>query len=213
MPLAFPRCAVRPLSMARNGRPRSVPAVETGFPPIATGFPPIAAGDARVLVLGSMPGRASLQRGEYYAHPQNAFWPIVGAIAGAGPELPYDQRAAVLQRCGLAVWDVLQSCARTGSLDADIDKNSIVVNDFATFFATHRELRAVFCNGGAAYGCYRRYVVPNLAVDWRALPLVQLPSTSPAHASLRLAEKLAVWSAAISPWLASCSNGEAPLIS
>lgn len=163
-----------------------------------------------MLVLGSMPGQASLQRREYYAHPQNAFWPILGAIAGAGPDLPYEQRAAVLQRRGLAVWDVLQSCARPGSLDAAIDQQSIVVNDFATFFAGHRELRAVFCNGGAAFACYRRYVLPNLAAEWRGLPVVPMPSTSPAHASRRFVEKLAAWSAAISPWLASCSNGEPP---
>lgn len=189
--------------MARNRRPRTVSEV-------ATGFPPIAAANARVLVLGSMPGRASLQRGEYYAHRQNAFWPIFGAIAGALPELPYERRVALLRQRGVAVWDVLQSCARVGSLDAGIDPESIVVNDFGTFLDAHRELRAIFCNGGAAHDGYRRYVLPNLAAAWRGLPVVQLPSTSPAHAALRLVDKLAAWSAAISPWLASCSNGEPP---
>ena len=107
---------------------------------LLTGFPPIAAADARVLVLGSMPSVASLAREQYYGHPQNAFWPIMGRLFGAGPELPYDERKAVLVERGVAVWDVLQSCRRAGSLDTAIDRDSEQANDFATFFRKHRQI-------------------------------------------------------------------------
>src|SRR3954462_2146542 len=99
-------------------------------------FPPIESRTARVLVLGSMPGTASLRASQYYAYQHNAFWPIMGGLFGAGPEIPYAKRIAILRRAGLAVWDVLASCAREGSLDADIDEGSIVLNDFRTFFDT-----------------------------------------------------------------------------
>src|SRR3954468_8036690 len=99
-------------------------------------FPPIESRAARALVLGSMPGAASLRAGQYYAYRHNAFWPIMGALFGAGPEIPYGKRIAILRRAGLAVWDVLASCAREGSLDADIDEGSIVPNDFRMFFDT-----------------------------------------------------------------------------
>lgn len=140
-----------------------------------------------------MPGVASLRAGQYYAHPHNAFWKIMGELAGAGPELPYAARCARLAQRGIAVWDVLQSCVRSGSLDAGIDDASIVANDFAAFFAAHRSLRAVFCNGGKAFLCFRRHVRPQLDERAAALPVVQLPSTSPAHAALGLGDKLRRW--------------------
>ena len=92
---------------------------------------------ARVLVLGSMPSVASLAKQEYYGHPRNAFWPIMGRLFGAGPELPYDQRKAVLCERGVAVWDVLKTCRRAGSLDTSIRVDSETPNDFVTFFRAH----------------------------------------------------------------------------
>lgn len=160
-------------------------------------FPPIADARARVLVLGSMPSTASLAAGQYYAHPHNAFWPIMGALLGAGPELPYARRTVRLRQARVAVWDVLQSCVRPGSLDADIETDSIAANDLAGFFAAHRRIRAVFCNGGTAYDCYRRYVLPCLRGAAAALPVVRLPSTSPANARLRLAQKVEPWRAVL----------------
>lgn len=162
-------------------------------PVLVRSFPPIADARARVLVLGSMPGVASLRAGQYYAHPHNAFWPIMGRLVGAGRELPYARRTARLRRAHIALWDVLQSCVRPGSLDGDIDEDSIVPNDFAAFFAAHPRIAVVFCNGGKAFASYRRHVLPTLAGVAAALPIVRLPSTSPAHAALRLPQKLSRW--------------------
>lgn len=163
-------------------------------------FPPILGRAPRVLVLGSMPGAASLRAGQYYAHPHNAFWRIMGELVGAGPELPYTRRCARLRRRGIAVWDVLRSCVRPGSLDARIEPDSMVVNDFAALFAAHPRLQLVACNGGTAWRCYQRLVRPGLG-DAAAPAVVQLPSTSPAHASLRFGDKLQRWRDALLPHL------------
>ena len=156
-------------------------------------FAPIAHRAARVLVLGSMPGAASLRAGQYYAYPHNAFWPIMGELFGAGPGIAYEKRILCLKRTGLAVWDVMASCVREGSLDADIDEASIVPNDFPAFFAAHPQIGHVFFNGAKAEACFRRCVSPQLAD--RGLKFTRLPSTSPAHASLALPQKLRAWRA------------------
>ena len=162
------------------------------------GLPAVAAADARVLVLGSMPGAASLTAQQYYAHPRNAFWPIMGAIAGAGPQLPYLQRLPRLTDAGIALWDVLAHCVRVGSLDARIEPGSIVVNDFDAFFAARPRITLVAFNGGTAARMFARHVAPSLA---RQVASVALPSTSPAHAAMRLEEKLDAWRSAIAPCL------------
>jgi hypoxanthine-DNA glycosylase len=163
------------------------------MPVPSLGFPPIAAPDARVLVLGSLPGQVSLARREYYAQPHNAFWRIMGALFEAGPDLEYRQRSARLIAAGVAVWDVCAAAVRAGSLDAAIEPDTVVANDFAGFFATHRGIAHVFANGGTAHRLYRRLVLPTLSQDLRGLPLHLLPSTSPAHASLRFEQKLERW--------------------
>lgn len=165
----------------------------TAMPPLR-GFAPIAAADARVLVLGSMPSEASLAAQQYYAHPRNAFWPLMGELFGAGPGLPYAERTARLRAAGVAVWDVLAACRRSGSLDAAIDPTSMQINDFPAFFAGHPGIVQVFFNGSTADAVFRRWVLRRL--DPAALPaLVRLPSTSPAHAGRSLAEKLTAWRA------------------
>jgi hypoxanthine-DNA glycosylase len=158
-------------------------------------LPPVADARARVLVLGSMPGEASLRARQYYAHPQNAFWPIVGELFGFAADAPYARRTAMLRRCGIALWDVFASCVRDGSLDGDIEPGSVEVNDFATFFGAHPRIGTVFCNGGTAYAGFRRRVLPTLPAAAAALHVVHLPSTSAAHASLRPRQKLARWRA------------------
>lgn len=159
---------------------------------IVCSFPPVAAPDARILILGSMPGKASLAANQYYAHPQNLFWRIMGEVFGARPELPYDERLAVLLNSGVALWDVLKECFRESALDADIVEASIVTNDFAGFLAQHPNIRHVFFNGTKAEQAFRRYALPTLAHV--PLPeLVRLPSTSPANASIPLALRLAQW--------------------
>jgi len=160
---------------------------------VVRSFAPIARADARVLILGSMPGQASLDAQQYYAYPHNAFWPIMSSLLGFDPQLTYAQRVAALIERSVAVWDVLQSCERPGSLDASIVEATIVANDFAAFFDDHPAVGHIFFNGAKAETAYRRHVLPNLEPQCRGLAMQRLPSTSPAHAALRLAQKLDQW--------------------
>ncbi len=148
---------------------------------------------ARVLVLGSMPGVASLAAGQYYAHPRNQFWPIMGALFGADPALPYERRLTLLTQAGIALWDVLASCERQGSLDAAIDARTAQANDFAAFLDTHPLITRVCFNGALAATRFQRDVMPHV----RALHMTRLPSTSPAHAGMSAADKLAAWRQAL----------------
>jgi hypoxanthine-DNA glycosylase len=163
------------------------------MPTPSLAFPPIAAPDARVLLLGSLPGRASLAAHQYYAQPHNAFWRIMGELFGAGPDVPYEERAACLRASGIALWDVCKAAVRPGSLDASIDLSTVVTNDFERFFREHPCIAHVCVNGGAAHRLYVRKVQASLPDPLPALPLHLLPSTSPAHASLRFAQKLERW--------------------
>lgn len=156
-------------------------------------FPPIQNRNARVLVLGSMPGAASLRAGRYYEYKHNAFWKIMGELFGAGPDVAYEKRIVMLKRAGLAVWDVLESCVREGSLDSAIDEVSIVPNDFRNFFASHPGIGHVFFNGGMAENSFRRYVRPHLPET--GIRFARLPSTSPAHAARNFETKLKAWRA------------------
>lgn len=153
----------------------------------------MASADATVLVLGSVPGEASLRAGQYYANERNAFWRIMGDLLGAGPSLPYADRLGRLSAAGIALWDVIADCQRSGSLDADIVAASVRANDFAGFLAAHPGIGAIYFNGAAAENNFRRLVLPGLPGQ-DALRLIRLPSTSPAHAALSYADKLAKWS-------------------
>jgi len=164
---------------------------------LSHGFPAVADASARVLVLGSLPGKASLDAQEYYANRQNVFWRIMGDLIGAGPAVPYAQRLEKLQAAGIALWDVIAAGERPGSLDANIVKDSVCVNDFSAFFDVHRNIQRVFFNGATAEGAFRRHVLPGLrAANFQ---LIRLPSTSPAHAASSYADKLKAWSAIIVP--------------
>ena len=154
-------------------------------------FPPCAGGDALVLILGSMPGKASLEADEYYAHPRNAFWPVMEALFGIGRHLTYRERLAALVRSRVALWDVLASCVRPGSLDSDIVKDTVVPNDLPGFLRSHPMIAAVFFNGSKAEQAWRRHIAP--ALPQAGLRLVRLPSTSPANARLNLEEKIEAW--------------------
>lgn len=155
-----------------------------------------------MLILGSMPGKASLAAGQYYAHAQNLFWRILGDITGADPASPYVLRARALKSCGIALWDVLASCVRAGSLDSAIDDATVRANDFAAFYRAHPRIAQVFFNGAKAEACYRRQVLPSLAAGPAALNCRRLPSTSPANASMSRAYKLRVWKLALETALA-----------
>ena len=152
----------------------------------------------RVLVLGSLPGRKSLEMREYYAQPYNAFWRIMGELFGAGPALEYPARLVRLRAHGVAVWDVLAAGEREGSLDSSIVRASIVVNDFRSFFARHRALELICFNGNTAARLFERKVLPGLPPEWASIERRVLPSTSPAYASLRFEQKLTRWREALS---------------
>lgn len=163
---------------------------------LSQGFAPVARGDASLLILGSMPGRASLQAQAYYAHPRNAFWRILAEVLGFPPDLPYADRLAALQASGIALWDVLASCRRPGSLDADIDDASSVVNDFASFLQQHPHIQYICFNGAKAESSWRKQVQPLLA-NARELTLLRLPSTSPANAGMTYEAKRTLWADAL----------------
>ncbi|WP_324778574.1 DNA-deoxyinosine glycosylase [Thiobacillus sedimenti] len=163
----------------------------------ARGFPPIADAHARILILGSLPGQVSLRQRQYYAQPHNAFWRIMGALFGAGPELPYPERTQRLLGHGIALWDVCAAAQRPGSLDAAIVHASVVPNDLAAFLASHPHIALIGFNGGKAAELYRHLVLPGLPQTLRAIPCATLPSTSPAHAAMPFEEKRARWAAAL----------------
>ena len=159
-------------------------------------FPPVARADARVLILGSMPGGVSLAAGQYYAHPQNQFWPIMERLCGVRGSLAYPARLQALQQQRVALWDVLQSCVRPGSLDAAIDHGSALPNDLPQLLRGLPGVERVCCNGTTAYRTLQRFFGERLRRDFPHLQCLRLPSTSPAHASVPLAGKMLVWEAA-----------------
>lgn len=163
-------------------------------------FAPVSRPDARVLVLGSLPGAESLRRQEYYAKSQNAFWQIMGELVGAGSDLPYAQRLETLTSAGLALWDVCASARREGSLDAQIQE--MEPNDFARFFDAHGQIALIGFNGQTAARLFERFVAPRLTAEAGKIPRRCLPSTSPANASMRFAQKLEIWREALTPVLA-----------
>ncbi len=152
-------------------------------------FPPVSASNAKVLILGSMPGVASLEANQYYAHPRNQFWPVLIRLTGVPEDLDYPARTEFVRGKGIAIWDVLKACIRPGSLDSDISAE--VPNDFPAFFAAHPEIRAVFFNGRKAQSAFKKLVLPDLP-DFHVEQNL-LPSTSPAHAGMSFEEKYRAW--------------------
>lgn len=154
----------------------------------------------RVLVLGSMPGAASLQQARYYAHPRNRFWPVMGALCGFDPQLGYAQRLERIRQAGVGLWDVIGQCRRRGSLDADIVRGSEIPNPLPELIAGLPRLAAIACNGATAAQAFRRHVQPALPAEATALPVLALPSTSPANAAWSLPRLLQEWGG-LSHWL------------
>lgn len=165
-------------------------------------FPPVVGSAPKVLILGSMPGRASLAAGEYYAHSQNAFWRIMDAVGVTKAELPYARRLAGLIDARIALWDVLAACDRPGSLDSSIVAESEIPNDIGALVVAHPSLHDVLLNGTKAERAFRRHILPNLpphAAD--RLRVVRVPSTSPARA-IAFEAKLEAWRTALAVALA-----------
>lgn len=157
------------------------------------GLPPIARPDARVLILGSLPGERSIAEQQYYAHPQNAFWAIMRELFGI--EGDYRSRCEQLTRQRVALWDVLQSSVRPGSLDSAIQLDSVVSNDFTAFFVEHAHVQLIAFNGRKAEQLFARNVDDGVANS--RIRRVSLPSTSPAYAAMPFSGKLAAWRAAL----------------
>ena len=158
---------------------------------LSQGFAPVARPDARMLILGSMPGVASLEATQYYAFRRNVFWKIMGDLFGAGPELEYSDRLQKLTSNHIALWDVITSCHRPGSLDSAISEDGLATNDFNSFFRQHPRITHIYFNGQKAAGLFKKRVQPNLERNFEYLAL---PSTSPAHAAKNYAAKLRAWS-------------------
>lgn len=155
-------------------------------------FDPISDAASRVLILGSMPGKVSLRAGQYYAHPRNAFWRILGGLLGFDPRAPYEARISSLRAHRVALWDVMRSCVRATSLDSDIEESSIVSNPFPAFLREHPKIHTICFNGAKAEQAWRRHVLPRLpSAD--GIAYHRLPSTSPANASIGYDEKVEAW--------------------
>jgi hypoxanthine-DNA glycosylase len=166
--------------------PHSTPIVGDGL----AGLAPVIAANTRILILGSFPGAASLAAQQYYAHPRNQLWPILSALTGENlAALPYAQRLPRLLAHGFGLWDVLGACERRGSLDSAI--RNPAANDFARLRELCPALETVGFNGQTS----GKFAPQFAAAGYRTL---LLPSTSPAHASLTLAQKLEQWRVCVS---------------
>ena len=159
----------------------------------SVGFKPVARHDARVLILGTLPGTEFLKQQQYYAKTQNCFWKIMGELTGAHPDIPYRERLDCLLENRIALWDVCAAAEREGSLDAAI--KFPIPNDFPSFFQAHPRIVMVCFNGQQAETLFSRHVKPDLSNA--NLSLTVLPSTSPAHAGMRYEQKLARWRQAL----------------
>ena len=149
------------------------------------GLPPVIGRHSRLVILGSFPSVASLQAQQYYAHPRNQFWPLLSALWGVElSALPYAQRLAEIRRRGLGLWDVYASCCRQGSLDSAID--SAVFNDLASLRQRAPALQRVAHNGGESARAMKQ-------VQALGVPVLKLPSSSPANASWSFERKRAAW--------------------
>jgi len=157
-------------------------------------FAPVSSPAARILILGSMPGKRSLEMQQYYAYPQNSFWRIMAKMINFDPALAYPARTQCLRDAGIALWDVLAACERKSSLDSDIIESSIVANDFPAFFDQHPLIGHIYCNGAKSWQSYQRHVQSGLDIERQNIPVTRLPSTSPAHAAMEFQAKIAAWS-------------------
>jgi hypoxanthine-DNA glycosylase len=153
-------------------------------------FNPIIDNRATVLILGSMPGEVSLQKQEYYAHPQNCFWVLIYTLFGTPTDINYEAKISFLKSRRIALWDVIQSCQRSGSLDSKIINP--VINDFADLLSNHPAISTIFFNGKKAEQLFKKNL-SNLVLA--GIQLITLPSSSPANAGISLAQKQEAWNA------------------
>ena len=161
-------------------------------------FTPQVNTQTEIVILGSMPGLKSLEQAEYYAHPRNAFWPIMQRIFGINILCDYQRRLQQLNQQQLGLWDVYASCFRHGSLDSAIEKKTAQINDFESLLGCYSNIKAIFFNGKAAEKAFIHHY--KAAMEQGFLQSIQfkaLPSTSPAHAAMSVDDKLLLWQQAI----------------
>ncbi|MCT6698266.1 DNA-deoxyinosine glycosylase [Rheinheimera sp. 4Y26] len=173
----------------------------TIFLPLLSGLAPVARPDAKILILGSMPGQASLDAQQYYGHPRNQFWPLMQQLFVVDASLPYPQRLLALQNAGVALWDVIGLCQRQGSLDSAIRPDSVQFNDIAGLLTQLPKLKAVWLNGGTAAKSWQKLQKSGVTIP-AGIKICSLPSSSPAHAARSFSDKLLQWQQA---WLQSLS--------
>ena len=152
--------------------------------PLRTGLPAVVGTNPRVLILGSFPSEKSLDTGEYYANARNQFWRLLSSLLGFDAELPYPDRIKAVTGAGVALWDVVHSCRRAGSLDSKIDRKTLVLNDFSTFLEKYPTIERGFVNGLTAYTLFQQADI--------GLPAERLPSSSGAL-TMSFDDKLAAW--------------------
>ncbi len=149
-------------------------------------FAPIIDEKSRILILGSMPGIESLRKQEYYGHPRNQFWKIIYELFGEPLDGNYERKVTFLKSKGIALWDVIETCSREGSLDSNIKEEK--VNDFTRLFKEYPKIKHVFFNGLKAYDTFKKKV----GFDFPEMTFIRLGSTSPAHAK-KFADKFKEW--------------------
>ncbi len=157
-------------------------------------FAPVIGTQPRVLILGSMPGVRSLHEQQYYAHPRNSFWPIMGELFSINWAHSYPQKIKQISALPLVLWDVLNSCRRDGSLDSNIQKDQLMPNAIVQLLRDYTSIRLIAFNGATAEKLFRQLIIEQLD-NPEAYTLLRLPSTSPAHASKNFQQKLDEWSA------------------
>lgn len=155
-------------------------------------FEPIIGQRPRILILGSMPGLASLEAVQYYAHPRNAFWRIMQELFDIDHRASYTWRVSQLSRQPVILWDTLQACYRHGSLDSNIDADSARANDFPRLLRRYPEIKAILFNGASSEKYFKKLVLPQLCCD-HDIELLRMPSTSPANAGMSFEQKLSAW--------------------
>lgn len=154
-------------------------------------FRPVANKNARILILGSMPGERSLAEQQYYAHPQNLFWVFMDELLGIDRAQPYTKRLLKLKQHHIALWDVMRECERQGSLDQHIRNEQ--PNGFVSFLRAHPQIHRIGFNGRKAHDVFIKQVVRVHPECMAGIDLVLLPSTSPAHAGKSKALKKREW--------------------
>jgi hypoxanthine-DNA glycosylase len=179
-----------------HGMPDSSAAPSRSRPqPVAKGgtlrsFAPLADAHSRVLVLGTMPGPEALRRQQYYGFRGNHFWRIMVDLLAPGSELAYAEKLDLMRSNRIALWDVLESCERIGAADSAI--RNARPNDIPGLLARHPGIHTIFCNGTTSARLFGRFVAASIS-----LPMIGLPSTSPAHATMPYARKREIWTVVV----------------